>query len=94
MTQCLEHKVYTHIDEIPKGYEVKGPVYRRGQNVVYKVASGDAQVHNGKTGFINNILYAPNVDHYYQRIRVNTGNYNFIESASRCWKPLNEGIKV
>ena len=90
MQAIAEHTVYDHIDAVPKEFPVKGPIYRRGQQVKFAVTDGDAQEHNGKTGFVNNILYAPNIDHYYQHIRVNTGNYNFIESASRCWELVKE----
>ena len=69
---------------IPAGYSIKGPEYRDRQYVQYN-CPGDA--YHGRIGFVNNILYAPHIDHYYQRIRVNIGNYNFIESASRFWMP-------
>lgn len=77
-----QHTVYQHIEDIPDGIEVKGPVFHSRQQVKYI----ESNEHQGKTGWVNNILFAPNVDHYYQRIRVNTGSYNFIESASRMWE--------
>ena len=82
--QINQHICYQHKDEIPLGLEVRGPIYRRGQHLEY--IAPDSKL-NGKVGFVNNILYAPNVDHYYQRVRVNTGNYSFIESASKFWTP-------
>ena len=82
-TSINEHQVYQYINDIPPEMPVKGNIFRRGAKVRFN--SPDSENHN-KVGFINNILYAPCVDHYYQRIRVNVGNYTFVESASRFWE--------
>jgi len=87
MTQKIsEHKVYQSPYDIPSEFDIREPIYRPGQ--ILKFECPESKNH-GKQGFVNNILYAPNIDHYYQRVQVNIGNYNFIESASRFWQPIS-----
>ena len=80
-----KHQVYQSIHDIPKGMVVTGPMFQFNQQLKYNNPGHEL---DGKTGHVNNILYAPLADGYYQRVRVNTGNYNFIESASRFWLPV------